>query len=88
MENSIDSLIVYGLIPAAIGIFIGYYIYGWYTHRTFRDKHFKEVEKQLKIQTIYLEKMAGPIDDQMRSRIEELEKITEVTQPQNGEVQP
>jgi hypothetical protein len=76
MENSIDSLIVYGLIPSAIVIFIGYYIYGWYAHRILRDKHFKEVEKQLKLQTIYLEKLASPIDEQTRLRIEKLEKTT------------
>jgi hypothetical protein len=76
MENSIDDLIVYTLIPLALGVFLGYYIYGWYAHRTSRDKSYKEFEKQLKLQTIYLEKLAGPIDEQIRLRIEELEKTT------------
>jgi hypothetical protein len=76
MENSVDNLLVYTLIPCAIAILIGYYIYGWYAHRALRDKYFKEVEKQLKLQTIYLEKLAGPLDEKTRLRIVELEKTT------------
>jgi hypothetical protein len=76
MDNSIDNLLVYTLIPCALAILIGYYIYGWYAHRALRDKYFKEVEKQLKLQTIYLEKLVGPLDEKTRLRIDELEKST------------
>jgi hypothetical protein len=77
MENSIDDLIVYTLIPMLLGVFFGYYIYGWYAHRTARDKSYKELEKQLKLQTIYLEKLAGPLDEKTHLLIVELEKTVE-----------
>ena len=85
MENSIDNLIGFILIPTALGIFLGYYIYGWYAHRTDRDKSYKELEKQLKIQSIYLEKLAGPLDEETRLRIQEIANSTEEKQPLNSE---
>jgi hypothetical protein len=85
MENSIENLIGFILIPSALGTFLGYYIYGWYAHRTARDKSYKELEKQLKIQSIYLEKLAGPLDEETRLRIQEIANSNEEKQPLNSE---
>jgi hypothetical protein len=58
MENSIDTFLIQTALPIIIGIGLSYFIFGWYIHRSFRDKHFKFMQKEMEKQTVYLKVLA------------------------------
>ena len=72
MDNSIDKFLIYTIIPIILGIVLSYFIYGWWIHRSFRDKHFKFMQNEMEKQTIYLkilaEKLAGEKLDEIRKQ--------------------
>ena len=75
-KNLGGEFIITSIIVGYLTLLVGYYIHGWYIHRTLRDKHYGLVDKNLKWQTIYLKALAETLAPEKleKLRIEEKEK--------------
>jgi hypothetical protein len=69
-----DDIILFIVIASLVHIFAGYGIYGWWMHRSFRDRHYKLMQSEMKMQTIYLKLLTETLAGEKLAEARQLKK--------------
>jgi hypothetical protein len=55
---STEETLIILVVAVIVNSLVGYFIYGWWSHRTFRDNHLKVMQAEALKQTMYLKVLA------------------------------
>jgi hypothetical protein len=77
MGNNIDIFISTWVFPSIVGLVSGYFISGWYSHRAFRDNHYKFMRDEAKKQSLYLKILTEKLAPEELDKAREEAKVTQ-----------